>query len=231
MPPQLITLHKYDIVYLNKYELKILDKEIFGDEIYRIDIEKKNPLIFDVGSHIGLSILYFKKKYPTSTILGFEPNPNVFPFLEENINGNNIKNVTLYNLALSSKEGEKTLYIDSSGSGAFSTSSFMPHAWNGKQKTKGIKVQAAKLSSFINTSIDLLKIDTEGAEAEILQDLYENRKLNLVKNIVLEYHPIKKTGLKTILKMLQNEGFAIETKEDMNGDEGLIFVIGKKSFK
>jgi len=77
----------------------------------------------------------------------------------------------------------------------------------------------------------LLKIDTEGAEAEMLQDLYENRKLNLVKNIVLEYHPIKKTGLKTILKMLQNEGFAIETKEDMNGDEGLIFVIGKKSFK
>ena len=65
----------------------------------------------------------------------------------------------------------------------------------------------------------------------IPQDLYENRKLNLVKNIVLEYHPIKKTGLKTILKMLQNEGFAIETKEDMNGDEGLIFVIGKKSFK
>ncbi|HQC39363.1 MAG TPA: FkbM family methyltransferase, partial [Candidatus Dojkabacteria bacterium] len=112
MLPQLITLHKYDIAYLNKYELKILDKEIFGDEIYRIDIEKKNPLIFDVGSHIGLSILYFKKKYPTSTILGFEPNPNVFPFLEENINGNNIKNVTLYNLALSSKEGEKTLYID-----------------------------------------------------------------------------------------------------------------------
>ena len=55
--------------------------------------------------------------------------------------------------------------------------------------------------------------------------------MNLVKNIVLEYHPIKKTGLKTILKMLQNEGFAIETKEDMNGDEGLIFVIGKKSFK
>ncbi len=42
MLPQLITLHKYDIVYLNKYELKIIDKEIFGDEIYRIDIEEKS---------------------------------------------------------------------------------------------------------------------------------------------------------------------------------------------
>jgi FkbM family methyltransferase len=231
MFPQSTKLHNFTVTFLNKSELKILDKEIFGNEIYKINIKKKNPLIFDIGSHIGLSILYFKKNFPDSKIVGFEPNPNVFPLLEDNIKGNNIRNVTLYNLALSKNNGERILYIDSSGDGAFSTSSFIPNAWNGKQKSRGIKVKTVKLSTYIHKPVDLLKIDTEGAELEILQDLYTSKKFNLIKNIVLEYHPVKKFGLKRVLEILKSEGFTINTKEDMNGDEGLIFVIGNKSPK
>lgn len=229
--PKLIKLHNFLVTYFNKEELKVLDKEIFSDGIYEIELVKDSPLIIDVGSHIGLSILYFKKKFPKSKIIAFEPNPNVFPLLEENIIQNGLIGVVVHDVGLGLKEGKRLLYIDSSDSNAFSTSSFHPNAWNGKQKTLPIKVRVKKLSKYLNTKCDLLKMDVEGAELEILQELVESRKIEFIQNLVFEYHPINKNRLKKIMKLLVENHFELEIKEDKNGDEGLIFVIGKKSLK
>ena len=229
--PKLIKLHNFSVTYFNKEELKVLDKEIFSDGIYEIELVKDSPLIIDVGSHIGLSILYFKKKFPKSKIIAFEPNPNVFPLLEENIIQNGLIGVEVHDVGLGLKEGKRLLYIDSSDSNAFSTSSFHPNAWNGKQKTLPIKVRVKKLSKYLNTKCDLLKMDVEGAELEILQELVESRKIEFIQNLVFEYHPINKNRLKKIMKLLVENHFELEIKEDKNGDEGLIFVIGKKSLK
>lgn len=231
MMPKLIKLHNFSVTYFNKEELKVLDKEIFSDGIYEIELVKDSPLIIDVGSHIGLSILYFKKKFPKSKIIAFEPNPNVFPLLEENIIQNGLIGVEVHDVGLGLKEGKRLLYIDSSDSNAFSTSSFHPNAWNGKQKTLPIKVRVKKLSKYLNTKCDLLKMDVEGAELEILQELVESRKIEFIQNLVFEYHPINKNRLKKIMKLLVENHFELEIKEDKNGDEGLIFVIGKKSLK
>lgn len=229
--PKLIKLHNFSVTYFNKEELKVLDKEIFSDGIYEIELVKDSPLIIDVGSHIGLSILYFKKKFPKSKIIAFEPNPNVFPLLEENIIQNGLIGVEVHDVGLGLKEGKRLLYIDSSDSNAFSTSSFHPNAWNGKQKTLPIKVRVKKLSKYLNTKCDLLKMDVEGAELEILQELVESRKIEFIQNLVFEYHPINKNRFNKTMKLLVENHFELEIKEDKNGDEGLIFVIGKKSLK
>ncbi len=231
MMPKLIKLHNFSVTYFNKEELKVLDKEIFSDGIYEIELVKDSPLIIDVGSHIGLSILYFKKKFPKSKIIAFEPNPNVFPLLEENIIQNGLIGVEVHDVGLGLKEGKRLLYIDSSDSNAFSTSSFHPNAWNGKQKTLPIKVRVKKLSKYLNTKCDLLKMDVEGAELEILQELVESRKIEFIQNLVFEYHPINKNRFNKTMKLLVENHFELEIKEDKNGDEGLIFVIGKKSLK
>lgn len=231
MMPKLIKLHNFSVTYFNKEELKVLDKEIFSDGIYEIELVKDSPLIIDVGSHIGLSILYFKKKFPKSKIIAFEPNPNVFPLLEENIIQNGFIGVEVHDVGLGLKEGKRLLYIDSSDSNAFSTSSFHPNAWNGKQKTLPIKVRVKKLSKYLNTKCDLLKMDVEGAELEILQELVESRKIEFIQNLVFEYHPINKNRFNKTMKLLVENHFELEIKEDKNGDEGLIFVIGKKSLK
>ena len=231
MIPKVTKLHNYSITYFNKEELKILDKEIFSDGIYDIELNLASPVIYDIGSHIGLSILFFKKKYPKSKIIAFEPNPNVFPLLEENIIQNGLIGVEIHDVGLGLNEGERILYIDSSDSSAFSTSSFHPNAWNGKQKTLPIKVQVRKLSTYLDKKCDLLKMDVEGAEFEILEELVESRKIEFIQNLVFEYHPINKNRLKKIIKILVENHFELEIKEDKNGDEGLIFVVGKKSLK
>lgn len=232
MTPQITRIKEYSVTYLCKKELVILEKEIFRDEIYNLDLKTDNPVIYDLGSHIGMSILYFKMKFPKSKIVAFEPNPNTFFILEENVENNKLENVYLNNFALGNKDLERELYIDCSDLNAFSTSSFTKDAWNGKQKTIPIIVESKKLSNYINEDIDLLKIDTEGEELNILKDLEESKKLELVKNIILEYHPKKVSQLKKILSILNKNNFSLSYVREgipiQEPIEELILVKGKK---
>lgn len=93
--------HEFLLLYLGIY--------LFGG--YKFESDKNDPLIIDCGCHIGISILSFKKQYPRSRIIGFEPNPETFKILEKNIKQNNLENVELVNAAVSDKEGEIDLYF------------------------------------------------------------------------------------------------------------------------
>ena len=199
----------YNITYPNKTEYNLLKREIFDQEIYEMELDNPTPYIMDIGGYIGLSAIYFKIKHPDAKIDIFEPNPNIHHILEENIYGNNLKDVRIYKIAIDKKTSEKDFYFDSSGNDCFSTSSFQKDAWNGKQKTNRITVQTEPLSKYIQEDkiIDLLKIDTEGNELKILEEV-EN-KLHLIKNLIIEYHPIKKTNLKKILNILNSHGYSL----------------------
>lgn len=224
MFPKTIKFKKYQIIYTSKEEFKILTNEIFTEEIYKTKLNTTSPTILDIGSHIGLSIIYFKDIYPEAEIIGFEPNPNTFPILEENIYSNALQKVKLYNIALAEKESKRDLYIDTSGEGAFSTSSFRKNAWNGKQNTRAITVKCNKLSLYITKEIDLLKIDAEGAETEIIRELYNSGKLSMIKNIIVEYHPTKHSNIKNILNYLKS--FKHIKQKDLG--ENLILILGEK---
>ncbi len=226
MEPKTFQFKKYQITFFCKEELKTLIKEIFSQRIYDIKLDSKTPIIIDAGAHIGLSTIYFKEQYPQATILAFEPNPNTLPILEENIEMNSLQNVQIYGIALGKKKCKREFYIDSSGNCAFSTSSFNKNAWNGKQQTVPIEVEVHKLSEYINTDIDLLKVDIEGAEEEVLKDLKQSGKIKYIKNIVVEYHPNKRKPLNKLLSEYFSD-MEIETREL---GEGLILILGKKRF-
>ncbi len=212
-------IHKYDIGYTNKKEFDILKDEIFNQEIYKIDLNTDSPVIFDLGSHIGLSILYFKMDYPNAKIVGFEPNPNIFSLLEENIYCNNPKNVQLHNVALGNTDEVRDFYIDNQFD-AFSTSGFKPNAWNGKQSTTAIPVKTEKLSKYVNTTIDLIKMDIEGAEKEVLLELEASDSLKYIKNIIIECHNVDITDI------LKRNDFDITEKKDTE-EKNLVYVLGK----
>jgi len=222
----------YEIGYTNKEEFNILKDEIFNKEIYNVNLNLNNkgdsPVIFDLGAHIGLSILYFKIKYPNSRIVAFEPNPNIFPILQENIECNSLSNVELHNIALGSKDEVRDFYIDNSGNDSFSTSSFNKNAWDGTQSTVAINVKCERLSKYIDRDIDILKMDIEGAETEVLQELIEGNKLQYIKNILIEYHPTNGGNYKNILKLLGNANFKTTAIQDSYGTS-LVNILGENT--
>src|SRR5262249_62206976 len=64
---------RFEVVDAESF-LSIYD-QIFVREIYRFESSDDAPFIIDGGANIGASVLYFKKLYPKSRIIAFEPDP------------------------------------------------------------------------------------------------------------------------------------------------------------
>ena len=67
--------------------------ELFLNESYKFipRSEKNDPIIIDCGANIGVSVVYFKKLFPKSKIIAFEPDPFLFKYLKKNIEKNGLK--------------------------------------------------------------------------------------------------------------------------------------------
>ena len=169
----------YKIKALTYASLRSLLHEIFLDQDYYFLTDKESPLIIDCGSNIGASILYFKKLYPNARIIGFEPFPQAFQALRSNIEMNGLQNVTVFNLALSDKNGEQTLFYESASPLRMSF-----------QRAQGgsISVGTTMLSKYIDQPVDLLKMDIEGAELHVIEELNETKRLPLIDQMIVEYH-------------------------------------------
>ncbi len=199
----------YTVNYLDKTNLLLLFQDIFLGRIYEMSLENNRPTILDCGGNIGLSVLYFKSLFPESKILVFEPHPTFFQTLKENIENNKLTNVTAYQKAVSDKVGAIDFYLnDQENPGSLNMGIVQRN-----DAADCISVDADFLSNYISDDIDLLKLDIEGAEENVLIDLYRTGKLNKIQNIVCEYHHHIDEGvdrLSNTLKMLEDSGFGYQ---------------------
>jgi FkbM family methyltransferase len=163
-------------------------------------------VIIDCGSNIGISVLYFKILYPAARITAFEPDPAAFAKLRDNVTQNSLSDVTLHNCALSDRDGEAEFYRSDEKSLRMS---LHPLRSGGER----ITVVARRLSSFVNEDVDLLKVDVEGAEPALMQDLADAGKLRLIKQIHMEYHHHidgDVDRLSPLLKLLEDADFGYQ---------------------
>lgn len=70
-----------------------------------------NPTIIEAGASDGLDVIYMSKIWPRSTIHTFEPVPELFSRLEQNMKP--LANVKTYQLALADKSGIAPFYLSS----------------------------------------------------------------------------------------------------------------------
>lgn len=75
-------------------------KEIFVDKNYLFKSVSTSPIIYDCGSNIGTSVLFFKEYFPNAKIKAFEAEPKIFSILKQNIESNKIDNVELISKAV-----------------------------------------------------------------------------------------------------------------------------------
>ena len=184
---------------VDKSSFLFMYEEIFDKEIYKFKSDTNSPFIIDCGSNIGLSVIYFKKLFPQAKILTFEPDPEIFKVLEENLHSSDTGNdVERIQACLASTTGEVVFYPDQADGGT------MLHQNVGTHK---ISVPSMELGPFMTRPVDFLKIDIEGAEHEVLESI--KTKLPLVKNIFVEYHSFvdKTQCLDNILFLLKQAGF------------------------
>lgn len=206
-----IDLLGYKIFFRGEVHFRWLFKEIFYEASYFFRTDNDRPLIFDCGSNIGMSVLFFKKLYPNARIVAFEPDPITFETLRQNVTQNNLFDVELHQIALSDHMGTTELFRDASPYSSNLTMSTLRKRHAGPSVT----VPAGRLSEFISSEIDLLKIDVEGAEHAVMRDLVNTGKLRQAKRLHLEYHHHIDTSedkLSSMLSLLENNGFGYQLR-------------------
>jgi FkbM family methyltransferase len=206
----------YKISYRNDCELKVIYDDIFTKNTYFFATENPEPRIIDCGGHIGLAVLYFKSLYPRARIVTFEPNPETFFLLQRNIAQNCLHGVEAINMALSHEDKEDAiLYVGENFLEAWdSTDTLEPDLWANMDQYRGIPVRSARLSSYMNSRVEFLKLDIEGAEYDVLEEC--KAKIGSTRAITLEYHQnarnIAGRKLEKILEILSMAGFRHELR-------------------
>jgi FkbM family methyltransferase len=188
--------------------------EIFVRREYHFVPDSPSPTILDCGSNIGMSLLYFKTIWPDCRIVAFEPDDLAFRALQHNAAANHWNHVEMYNAALHSEDGEIDFFSDPALPGSLIMSMFQQRVSGASRKPITCrKVQALRLSSFVTGPVDLLKMDIEGTELAVLEELAQTGTLPEIKEIVLEYHhhlETRENKMARLLGLLEENGFGYQ---------------------
>jgi len=163
-------------------------------------LDKQHSYI-DIGAWIGPTVLYgcqlAKRCYAV------EPDKVALGILKENIDLNGFKNITVFDGAVWGRNGEKRLGLR--GSWGSSMSSFLK-----KRPKKTIKVDCVTLQTLFEryniTDCNFIKMDTEGAEVEILKSAGEFLKgtgITLHLSVHKPFFKRKKKDTEEVIKVLE----------------------------
>jgi FkbM family methyltransferase len=210
--PAKIKLFGFEIEDYNYRLLDYLVKEVFVSFDYNFKTDNPSPVIVDCGANVGMASLFFKWIYPNAKIYAFEPQPKTFGYLKNNIEKNGLKDIQIFNLALSNENGKIDFYIDDSAN-------LMGSILESRVSGTKVEVECRKLSDIVKEPIDLLKVDVEGAETLIMSDIIQNNLLNKkqIKQILMEYHhkiPNQKSNFGHFLIPFEKANYEYQLKTD-----------------
>ncbi len=171
---------------ISKMEKDVLIHDAFNEQ-KRLLSNVEVKVIFDIGAADGRTSEHYHQLFPNATIYSFEPLPKSFEQLKKNVTDKSY--IIPLNYAVCDKIGEMDFHITSldDASSLLSPnqtgSSFDKyHVLENVIKVKTITVD--KICQMYNIkSIDILKLDAQGAEADILKGssvTLSNQKVNLI---------------------------------------------------
>jgi FkbM family methyltransferase len=183
--------YKFNYVGTN-YEMPIIEKVV--QEVQPGDI------FWDVGANFGRYSCIVSKVTPVDEIVAFEPHPENISRLKENLEYNNISNVSIQHYALSDTDGSMTLSGDGLGNISM-------------MKKEGQKSVTADLNRGDAVSKEMgipniVKIDVEGAESKVIEGMTSILEHPQCRMIVCELHT-ETTEPNDIATKLAPHGFSV----------------------
>lgn len=176
-------------------------KEIFEEEIYKFKTSNHEPLIIDGGANIGLATIYFKDLFPNAKIIAFEPDPDIFKILKNNIQVFNLSNIQLIQKGLWDSNTRLNFWSEGADAGLITDLD--------KSRSSQIEIETISLKEYLDRRVDFLKLDIEGAETLVLKDI--DKYLDIVDRIFVEYHSFvgQRQTLNEIIDILTKANFRL----------------------
>jgi FkbM family methyltransferase len=188
---------------------------------------RDNWNILDVGAGLGDFAVTVAKEHPHSTIYAYEPFPESFKLLLENVRLNQIKNVLAFPQAIGAQTGSMRLHAVSSE--AVQQSTVAP-----VEAGQAIQVESIALDEVLPelnlTHLDYMKMDCEGAEYDIFFNASPATLLK-IDRICLEYHDgVTSHSHDDLVRFFELNEYQVDCKSNpAHPDLGLLFAIRKQA--
>jgi FkbM family methyltransferase len=141
-----------------------------------------NTNVLDIGAFIGTHTLALAdiSSKGRGKVYSFEPQPWAFNTIKSSIRKNKIKNVKVYNVALSNKSGSIKFCSDNTGGSTICTEKNKSiNSWN-----SNYNVKLKPLDSYNFKNISIMKIDVEGHEISVLEGALKTIQRNKPKILI-----------------------------------------------
>lgn len=149
-----------------------------GDDTLRLDYNlNRRSTVFDLGGHTGQWTKEMYSRY-SCNIRVFEPVDAFADRIEERFRGKN--KIILHRFGLAGETGEAEIILSDTASSIY------------KKNGQKARISLVKASGFIDEnniqSIDLMKINIEGAEYDLLEHLIDSNVVRRIKNLQIQFH-------------------------------------------
>jgi FkbM family methyltransferase len=171
---------------------------------------KPGDIVVDAGANVGYyTIIGSRLVGDKGKVYAFEPEPANFALLEKNVRLNGLTNVVLEQKALSNRKGVIKLYLAGENKGDHRI--YQPDG----ESRPAVDVEAVRLDEYFKDherGIDVLKMDTQGAEGLILEGMTGLLAGRTDRpTIFMEFWPYGLQGMGTdagaLLKQLQSYSY------------------------
>jgi FkbM family methyltransferase len=160
--------------------------QVFRSEEYKFEANQSPDFIVDAGANIGLTSVYFARRFPDARILAIEPEASNFELLKKNVEG--YPNVITFHGALWGKDAEVEVIDPGFGNWSFITGE--RGADNVASTTQRQTVRGITINKIIQEyglrEISILKLDIEGAELEVFRS--SASWIDRIDSLIAELH-------------------------------------------
>jgi len=172
----------------------------------------------DVGGHIGyLTLLMASTVGPKGKVVTFEPMPDTYRVLEENVNLNGLKNVKLEQTAVGESETTGSLVFEANQLLTWTPSA---SAYGVRGERKSVSVPVLSLDHYIrNAGLHprLIKVDVEGAELDVLRGAQQLLRED-GPTVLVEVHGVGGNHERAVLTLLKECGYSTHALEVRTGE-------------
>lgn len=147
-------------------------------------------LFVDVGAHMGTWAIRATKSF--DRVVAFEPQPELNRMLRINVAMNKLRNISVFRIAISNREGEIVSFSKEEGS--------------------NVHVPIRTLDSF-GLKPTMIKIDTEGNELLVLQGASDT--LQRKPRLIVEIHSFSESS-RSVRGYLESRGYVVEELRRLN---------------
>jgi FkbM family methyltransferase len=198
--------------------------EVFVEDAYRLDwftgdLQGDNVQALDIGGHIGCFSLAFASLHPGARVQTFEASPSTVTFARRNVEDNGLADrVIIENIAVSDSNGTLAFADNGAGSGL-----------NGVTAPAGTAVIDVPCITFAEAldraggQADVVKIDTEGAEYDIVLGS-EPTDWKDVQRVVVEYHEVAGRSWAELQQFFDEAGLHPVHQEPVRAELGTVWL-------